>query len=55
MSDQDEMIDDDDSVRLSEYCFNICLALETAIQGKGAGGLNKYRKMALEDLERCAG
>jgi len=49
---QDKMIDNDDSVQLSEYCFNVSLALETAFQGKNIGGLNKYVRMALKDLER---
>ena len=47
------MIDDEDSMQLSEYCFNVCATLENAIQGKNVGDLNKYVRMALEDLERC--
>jgi len=51
---QDKMIDNEDSVQLSEYCFDVCTVLETAIQGKkNVGSLNKYVRMALGDLERC--
>ena len=50
---QDKMIDNEDSVQLSEYCFNVCAVLESAIQGKDVGNLNKYVRMALGDLERC--
>ena len=49
------MIGNDDSLQLSEYCFNICVTLETAIRGKNMGDLSKYSRMALEDLERYVG
>jgi hypothetical protein len=47
------MADDEDSVELSEYCFSLCEALKTAIQGKNADDLNESVRMALEDSERC--
>lgn len=47
------MINNEDYVQLSEYYFNACATLENAIQGKNMGDLNKYVRMALEDLERC--
>ena len=47
------MIDDKDSVQLSEYCFNVCEVLKTAIQGTNADSLNVSVRVALEDLGRC--
>ena len=47
------MIDDKESVQLSEYCFNVCEVLKGAVQGKNADGLNESVRGALEDLERC--
>ena len=47
------MIDDKDSVQLSEDCFGVCEALDTAIRGKNANDLNEPLKMALEDSRRC--
>ena len=47
------MIDNEDSVQLSEYCSNICSALETAIEGKNVDDLSGSVRVALEDLERC--
>ena len=44
------MIDDKDSVQLSEYCFSVCDVLKTAIQGRD--GLDESVRVALEDLER---
>ena len=52
---QDKMISNEDSIQLSEYCFNVCVIVETAIQGKNVGDLNEYVRMALEALERCVG
>ena len=54
MTNQDEMIHNEDCVQLSRYCFNVCMALDTAIQGTDVDNLNKSVKVALEDLERCA-
>ena len=54
-SGQDKMIDDKDSVQLSEYCFNVCEVLKAAVQGKNADTLNDSVRVALEDLERCVG
>ena len=47
------MLDNKDSVQLSEYLFNICEVLKTAIQGRSAEDLNESVKKALEGLERC--
>ena len=47
------MVDDKDSVQLSEYCFNVCEMLEMAIQGNNAGDLDESVRKALDDLERC--
>ena len=46
------MINNKDSVQLSESCFNVCEVLDTAIQGKNAGSLNESVRTALEDSER---
>jgi len=46
------MINNEDSVLLSEYCFNVCEALNAAIQGKKAEDLNESVRTALEDLGR---
>ena len=46
------MIDDKDSVQLSEYCFNVCEVLKTAVQGRNADSLDESVRVALEDLER---
>ena len=48
------MVDNRDSMQLSEYCFGVCEALEVAIQGKSAEDLNESARKALKDLERCA-
>ena len=47
------MVADEDSLKLSEYCFNVCDVLKTAIQGKGVDDLNKSVRTALGGLERC--
>ena len=47
------MIDDEDSLQLSEYCFNVCVELQPTIQGKNVDELNKSERTALEELERC--
>lgn len=49
------MIDDKDSMQLSEYCFNVCEVLKTVVQGRSADSLNESMRGALEDLERCVG
>ena len=46
------MIDDDDSVKLSDYCFSVCEALNAAIKEKTKDGLNGSARLGLEDLER---
>lgn len=51
-SNQDKLIDNKDSIQLSEYCFNVCVALETPIRGKNADDLNESVRVALEDPER---
>jgi len=50
---QDKLIDDKDSVQLSEYCFNVCGVLKTAVQGRDADDLDESVRLALEDLGRC--
>ena len=47
------MIDDKDSMQLSEYCFNVCTVLKTAVQGRNVDSLGEPVRAALEDLERC--
>ena len=47
------MIDDEDSVQLSEYCFNVCNELKTVMQGRNADSLDESVRVALEDLGRC--
>ena len=47
---QDRMIIDEEAVQLSEYCFNACETLKTAIPGDY---LNESVKTALDDLNRC--
>ena len=47
------MLHKEDSVLLSEYCFNVCEALNATIQGKGADDLNVSVRTAIEDLGRC--
>jgi len=47
------MIDEEDSVQLSEYCFNVCEVLETATQGTNTDGLNEFVRTVLGRLERC--
>ena len=49
------MIDDEDFVQLSEYCFNVCVALAPAIRGNNVDDLNKSVRGALEELEWCVG
>ncbi|KAF9643955.1 hypothetical protein BDM02DRAFT_3175321 [Thelephora ganbajun] len=49
---KNKMINNKDSVQLSEHCFSVCEALKTAIQGKNADGLNESVRTALEDSER---
>jgi len=44
--------EDSDSVQLSEYCFNMCEALKTAIQGMD---LSESMRMKLKELERFVG
>ena len=48
------MIDNDDSMQLSEYCFNLCESLETVFQGMVVDDLNGYVRASLGSLERCA-
>ena len=48
---QDE-IGNEDSVQLSEYCFNMCEALKIVTQGVY---LSEFMRTKLEELERCVG
>ena len=47
------MVDDKDSVQLSEYCFNVCEVLKATIHGRDMNSLDESAKAALEDLGRC--
>ena len=49
------MIDNEDSVQLSEYCFNVREVLKTVIQGSDVGGFDESVRMGLGDLERYVG
>ena len=49
------MVAGDDSSQLSDYCFDICEALNTKIQAENADNLKESVRMAVEDLGRCAG
>jgi len=44
------MVDNKDAVQLSEYCFNVCEVVKTAIQGKNTD--DESVRMALKDLGR---
>ena len=46
------MIDDEDSVQLSGYCFNVCETVKTAVRGNNTDDLNEPVRKALVDLER---
>ena len=46
------MIDNKDSVRLSEHCFDVCEKVQKTIHGTNASDLGELEKMVLEDLER---
>lgn len=51
---QNRMIDDEDSVQLSKYCFNMCQTLKTAIQGVNADDPNNNPvRVALKEVEWC--
>jgi len=48
------MIDDEDSVQLAGYCFNVCEVLGTATQGKdNTDDLHESVRTGLGRLERC--
>ena len=49
------MITDDDSIELSDYCFDVCEALDTAVQEKTKDGLNGSAQLGIEDLSRYGG
>jgi len=46
------MLHNENSVLLSEYCFNVCEALNIAIQGRSVDDLNEPVRTALDDLGR---
>lgn len=50
---QDKMIDNEDSVQLSEYCFSVCRVLETVTQGMSTGDLSESVRTGLGGLKRC--
>lgn len=47
---KDEM-NDSDSARLSESCYELCQTLKNVIQGKIQGDLNDSEKMAVDSLK----
>ena len=47
------MIDDEDSVQLSERCFTACKTLKNTFQGRSANDINELENTAMKDLERC--
>jgi len=47
------MIENKDSVELSEYSFNVCEVLKTVIHGKTADNLSESVRVALENFGRC--
>jgi hypothetical protein len=47
------LITNKDFVRLSDYCFNVCEVLKTAIKEENADDLSEPVQIALEDLARC--
>ena len=49
------MIDSKESVQLAEYSFYVCGALDTAIRGRDAEGLDESVRTAVEDSKRCVG
>ena len=46
------MAADNESVQLSDYCFNVCEALRMEVREKKTGDLNAFTRMALGGLER---
>ena len=48
------MVADNESVQLSDYCFNVCETLNMVIGEKKTGDLNESTRMTLEGLERYA-
>ena len=46
------MVDNKDSAQLSEYCFNVCEALNNVVQGKNSDGFAEFNKTVMKDLER---
>ena len=56
MTQQGRTIDLEDSVQLSEYCYNVREILKNTTRGKNASDLNEFgdQAMLLVDLERCA-
>ena len=49
------MVGDNDSVQLSEYCFNVCEVLNIAIRRKDVNDIDESTTKALENLEGCVG
>ncbi|KAF9789484.1 kinase-like domain-containing protein [Thelephora terrestris] len=53
---KNRLIDNEDAMQLSEYCFDTCDGLKTAILGQNTlNDLDEPLKIALEDLERVMG
>jgi hypothetical protein len=49
---KDKMVNDEDAVQLSEYCFGASETVKAAVSGKNSDDLNESVKMALDDLRR---
>ena len=47
------MIAHEESVRLSDYCFDVCAALQATIQEENTDHLSEFAKSALQDVGRC--
>ena len=47
------MVADNEAVQLSDYCFNVCEALNAAIRDRNTDDLGESTRMALKDLVRC--
>ena len=51
--DQEKAVVHEESVQLSDYCFEVCEALKVTIQEENADHLSAFARMALQDVGRC--
>ena len=51
--DQDEMVNERHSIKISRYYLDMCETLKTVLQGRNANDLDESARMAPEDLEGC--